>query len=260
MSSAVVIDVNQRLSEIETEINLHLKRQVEDVLAVGKLAAEAKSLIPHGGYTAWIENRLRLSPTLVRAYVRVFERFGGSKTANFAALGVSSILLLASPSVSDGTIAEVEARLETGQRLTTSEVEQIITSHRVIEGAGLGAKALLQTYGDNVKQVSGAALRSLVQVSEDATQRGMVTINGDDYVATAGLPAAVQQAVTSATKTRQEAHIGENADEIIYQRVRVQVAANVTNDVLVFRIKGASQLLKMGDEVELTITRKKSKQ
>lgn len=248
MSSAVVIDVNQRLNEIAVEIKARLKRQLEDVLEIGRLAAEAKSLLPHGSFTDWIEKTLDLSPTLVRAYIRVHERFA-DKAANFAALRVSAVLLLASPSVSDGTIAEVQARLEDGQKLTVSEVEQIIISHRIIEGAGIGAKALLETHGADVKQVSGAELRSLVQVAEDVTSRGMVTINGEDYVATGGLPAVVQQAVQSATRTRQEAHIGDSAGEWLMFN-NVPVAAMVVNGFLTLKIEGIERFFDKGKVIK----------
>lgn len=248
MSNAMVVDVGTRLGEIASEIRSRHKRQLDDMLAIGRLASEAKSLLPHGDFTAWVEQTLLLSPTLIRGYMRVYGRFQ-SKAANFAVLGVSSLLLLASPAVSDGVLGEIEARLLDGQKPTIAEVEQIIATHRTIESAGLIGRAMLEAYGGDVKQIPGSYVRSLVQVADDASTRGMVTIDGGDYVASGRFPAAMERAIEDATQTRREEHIGDNAGEWLLFN-NVPVAAMVVNGFLTLKIEGIERFFDKGKVIK----------
>lgn len=124
--------VEPRLDEIAQAINGRLKRQWEDVLAIGKLALEAKRLIPYGQFERWVDEKLQLSTRLIRGYVRVYERFESSEI--ISELPITAGLLLASPSVPDGALQEIEQRLESGERFSVAGVESILDKYRVLEG------------------------------------------------------------------------------------------------------------------------------
>lgn len=225
------IIVETRLSEIETEIKQHLKRQVDDVIAIGKLATEAKALIPYGGFTEWIKAKLELTPRLIQGYMRVYERFG-NEPKSFRLLKIASVLMLASPSTSDGAINEITSRLEQGERFSVEQVESVIDQYRVLEGAKIGSQTLLQNYGTNPdgtpsKSISRSALTSLAAVAEDGLKRGGVTIDGVDYPVNVALPQSVVAAVQYETNQRKIEHVDDNPTKWLYSEALVcEVAAD----------------------------------
>lgn len=217
MSDVIVVET--RLSEIKSEIHQHLKRQWDDVLEIGKLAIEAKSLIPHGGFTNWITDELGLSPRLIQGYMRVHERF--SQTEKFAALPVSALLMLASPSVQDGVLAEIGGQIDEGKKFTIEGVENVIDRYRVLEGTMLGSRALLENFGTKAdgspaKVISRSAITSLETVATDGLQRGAVTIEGIDVPVTLSLPPAIAAAMQQETKRRQSEHVDDNVSTKVY--------------------------------------------
>lgn len=229
--SQVIVDT--RLDEIEMEIKQHLKRQWDDVLAIGKLAIEAKGLIPHGGFTAWVNNDLGLSIRLIQGYMRIYERFSNTQTFRF--VPISGLLMLASPSVSDGLIVEVGSRIEQGEKFTVEGIDNLIDRYKVLEGAKIGSQALLANYatkadGRPAPTISRSAVTSLEKVADEGLRHGAVTIDGQDRPVNLALPQAVVLAVQHETSRRQSEHIDDNVVKKIYSEAVVCEIA--TDDAL----------------------------
>lgn len=227
MSEVVVVET--RLNEISATIKQHLKRQWEDVLTIGGLALEAKSLIPHGGFTDWITDELGLSPRLIQGYMRVYERFETRKV--FVNLPISALLLLASPSVPDGLVMEVSSRIEQGERFTVEGIDNLIDRYRGLEGAKIGSHLLLKNFGTNpdgslARSISRSALTSLEQVADEGLGRGALTLNGEDHSVNVTLPQTVMLVTQQETKRRQSEHIDDNTPTKVYSDAVVCEVAN----------------------------------
>ncbi len=251
-----VIVVEDRLIEIEGEIESRLKRQWDDVLVIGRLAIEAKSLLGHGKFTDWIKQRLQLSPSLIRGYMRFEERLG--KTTKFAVLPVSAGLLLASPSVPDGALAEIQRRLEDGETFKVDGVESIIDKYKVFQSVHIGAQALLQEYGANpdgtpTKKINRSDVTSLAVVTGEALERGVVNIEGEDQplpdmegaavfkpipdmpgVPIYTIPNTVKAAAKSASAQRQSEHVEDKMP--VLGRYKATVAGLVVNGFVTLKL------------------------
>lgn len=253
------IIVEPRLIEIKSEIHQHLKRQWDDVLAIGQLAIEAKGLIPHGGFENWIRDELRLSKSLIQGYMRVYTRF--SNAQSLRVLPVSALLLLASPSVSDGLIMEVGSRIEQGEKFTVEGVDNLIDRYRVLEGAKIGSHTLVKNFGTDedgnpLKVISRSALTSLEQIADEGLGCGALTINGEDYPVSLALPQSVMVATQQETKRRQSDHIDDNTStRIRTQATVVQVATDpVTKGYVMIRIQNQSVIDQLKEDQLVTIS------
>lgn len=258
MSSTAII-VETRLHEISSEIKNRLKRNFEDVLEIGKLALEAKGLIPHGGFINWITEDLGLSRRLISSYMRVYERF--NKRENFAHLPVSALLLLASPTVSDGLIEEVSSQIEQGERFTVEGIDNLIDRYRVLEGAKIGSEALLEHFGKKedgspAPTISRSAVTSLIKVADEGLQHGAITLDGVDRPVNLTLPQAVIEGVRQETQRRQSEHIDDNVVKKIYLKANVYAVNGylqlslVDNDPAMYKRLGNGQQVTISFEVK----------
>lgn len=259
---AVQTVVEPRLAEIKAEIGQHLKRQWEDVLAIGRLATEAKGLIPYGGFTQWIMDEVGLSPRLIQGYMRIYDRFDSRKL--FASLPISALLMLASPSVSDGVVMEISGRIDQGERFSIEAMEAVIDRYRVLEGAQIGSRALLQNYGTHpdgtmAKAIPRSALTSLADVATDGLQRGAVTIEGMDVPVTLSLPPAILAAVEAETKRRQADHVDDSPPKLRTRAVICQLPTDpMTRGYVMLRLADLNMVdhLAEGQSVTLVVDTK----
>lgn len=268
--------VNERLAEIEGEIKSRLKRQWEDVLEIGKLAIEAQGLVQYGQFQKWIRDQLHLSLSLIYGYMRCAQRL--SSCANFARLPITAGLLLASPSVPDGALAEIERRLADGETFTIAGVESIIDKYKVFQSVNVGGQAILQEYGmkngQPAKQINRPDITSLVTVTGEALERGVVNIEGDDHalpdahpkvmlkpiadlpnVPIFTIPNTVKAAAKSESARRQESHIQNHAAALVISNSET-IVTRIDGDQITLKNPGFQDELHEGDVVIVTIRRK----
>lgn len=251
--------VETRLDEIETEIKQHLKRQVDDVVMIGKLASEAKTLIPYGSFTEWIKAKLELTPRLIQGYMRVYERFGDDPKL-FRKLKIASVLMLASPSTSEGAINEIKNRLEQGEGFSVEQVESVIDRYHVLEGAKIGSEALLTNFGTKpdgslAPSISRSAVTSLMKVADEGLQHGTVTIDGKDHLINVTLPQSIIVATAQETSRRQSDHIDDN----VVKKVRSQAVVSSVSDAdvgtyVMLRVFDRSVFDQLGEGQQVTIS------
>jgi hypothetical protein len=88
---------NRALHLIANEIRATLKREVADVIKIGRLLAEAQAQLDHGEWMPWLEQEFSLSDRSARRYVATYEFTKSAKLAKSASskLGVSALFLLA---------------------------------------------------------------------------------------------------------------------------------------------------------------------
>jgi hypothetical protein len=79
-----------------------------------------------GGFTGWIERRLRMSQRTAYNLLEVHKRFGGESLQNLQNLPRSVLYLLAPESTPEAVRAEVIERAEAGEHFTRVQVKELI--------------------------------------------------------------------------------------------------------------------------------------
>ena len=116
-----------RLAELAVKARALGKRMLSDVLELGEIFLEARSLIAHGHWLRWLENELGLSEDMARRFMDVSEM---SKFRNLRDLGqqipLSALYALARPSTSEETRDAVLALCEAGETVSLADVQVTI--------------------------------------------------------------------------------------------------------------------------------------
>lgn len=118
------------MSEIDTEVilsteraKLMLKRTAEDIIAIGKELIFIKSKLKHGQFMPWVEHHFEMTRHTAFNFMNVAERFG----SNVEIFNISPSILyeLASPSTPDSLVEEVTSRIESGEKISFKEVQEL---------------------------------------------------------------------------------------------------------------------------------------
>ena len=111
------------------EIRSLAKRTVEDIIKIGRLLADAKRRIPHGGWLLWLEQEFGWSADTATNFMNLFKlsrRPKFRKIRNMAK-GLPSVLLYALGGASGDVADEMMERIERGESVTAPQVKQYIT-------------------------------------------------------------------------------------------------------------------------------------
>jgi hypothetical protein len=129
------------------------KRVVGDVIEIGRRLAECKAILKEERrWLAWIENEFQWSrntaENLINVHAMVRDKVSNFDTLN---LPISSLYLLAAPSIpNEAREAVIEAAAD-GERLSHAEVKEIVAEHsgngRVVEQSADKPKARTDTKG-----------------------------------------------------------------------------------------------------------------
>src|SRR6202044_960881 len=105
------------------------RRVIADVVEIGRRLCECKPLVGHGEWLFWLKREFDLSERTARNFMNAYE-FVESKSANVADLRieVSSLYLIAAPSVSDEVRAEVLRKAAAGA-VSHSDVKAMVRRH-----------------------------------------------------------------------------------------------------------------------------------
>jgi hypothetical protein len=114
------------LAEHAAEIRRLGKRVFEDVIEIGRRLNECRAILKEdGGWRAWLETELRLSPQTAGRFIQVYERRSNLEHLD---VPISTLYLLAAPSTPDEARAEVFARAEAGEAVTVADVKRSIAT------------------------------------------------------------------------------------------------------------------------------------
>lgn len=121
-------DVEQRLEDIAKGIETV---QATAIIKIGERLAEARDLFRYdrreGGFTGWVERRLKINYDSALRMIHVYERLGQSpeSSRDFQSLSREALFQLAAPSTPAEVRAEVEQLLIDGQKVTAADVKKL---------------------------------------------------------------------------------------------------------------------------------------
>lgn len=122
-----------------------------NMLQLGRVFTDAKALVPHGQWAAWVSENTGISERYAQQFMQAYSRFGESQ--NFAALGKSKILrLLALPE------GEETAFIEANDVSAMSVRELETTIKRAREEARAEAQSEMRAEIEHAAQVGRESL------------------------------------------------------------------------------------------------------
>ena len=101
------------------------KRVRENVIEIGRRLHEAKQLVGHGGWEAWLKKEFDWSQGTATNFMNLWELAEYYKSRNFQDLNIplSALYLLAKSSTPEAVRTEVVARAEAGEPITVKAVK-----------------------------------------------------------------------------------------------------------------------------------------
>lgn len=121
-----------RLSELKGRIATNLKRTIDDILAIGEDLCEARQLVRHGRWAAWLKDNFEtvygLSPSTADRFMDTFSRFGESPDQAHE-IGIPSLLYQLS-NAPQTAVEDVINRIQNGQTPNNKQTGAIIQTHK----------------------------------------------------------------------------------------------------------------------------------
>jgi hypothetical protein len=113
---------------------------VKASLRIGECFAAAQEIFRYrrneGGFTGWIESRLKYSTSTVYRLIDAYKKFGcGESFPNWETLPVSALYLLAAPSTPESAVEAIADRIDAGEKLSCAEVTEVIAEAKGKTGA-----------------------------------------------------------------------------------------------------------------------------
>ena len=104
------------------------KRILEDIVHIGCRLKEAKDILRHGGWEAWLEKEFGWSADTALNFMRVYEFSQDCKSRNFRDLRIapSALYVLARPSTPQTVKNEITKRAEAGEKITLKTVKKAL--------------------------------------------------------------------------------------------------------------------------------------
>ncbi len=106
------------------EIQKRVRRAKQDILDIGRLLIEVRSVLEHGQFETWLGQEIAWSPRTAYNFIYVYERFGD--VTNFAKMDmdISAAYLLAAPKTPQVIVDEFLVRAQLGERITFKTVRK----------------------------------------------------------------------------------------------------------------------------------------
>jgi Protein of unknown function (DUF3102) len=132
------------------EIQKRVRRAKQDILDIGRLLVEVRSILEHGQFETWLVQEIAWSPRTAYNFIYVYERFGN--VANFARMDmdISAAYLLAAPKTPQVFVDEFLNRARAGERITFKTVRKELKDGQIRvsakpQAAGLSSKSAPHT-------------------------------------------------------------------------------------------------------------------
>lgn len=72
----------QQVTQLEVEINYYKNQTVQNFLEVGKRLVKAKTLVPHGEWSAWLKDKVDFTDRTAQRLMESYKRFGNTTLAS----------------------------------------------------------------------------------------------------------------------------------------------------------------------------------
>ena len=109
-----------------TVIRSRLRRTSEDMLEIGRQLVAAKTALPHGAWSEWLETECDLSERTAQNFLRAASTFAESAIISDLAPTSVTRLAAAPPAAREAVLR----RLEAGERVTGAEIDRIARASR----------------------------------------------------------------------------------------------------------------------------------
>ena len=161
-----------------SEIHVLGKRAATDIITIGQYLTEVKERIGHGNWLPWLEAEFGWTIKTAQNFMRVY---GAFKNENFSHLEVdiSSLYLLAAPSMDDEVRERVMERAEEGEPVTRETVKREQERQKItkvpkallkyITDAGMTTSVIMR--GGGMEKVCEGWTRELAQTVLSMMQR-----------------------------------------------------------------------------------------
>ena len=170
---------DERLETIAKDIET---THTNAVLHIAARLAEARDIFRYrrdeGGFSGWVEARLRYSRSTVYNLLSIHERFGGEKNLSkwLDTFPASILYLLAAPSTPEAAKTEIIARAQAGEPVTAAEVKRVVDSAK---GKQPAKKSRRETYPKEQAFEVGAELKVLVATKAQGWTGAIVGTQGE---------------------------------------------------------------------------------
>lgn len=111
------------------KIRALVKTTVAAVVDAGNELIVVKEKVGHGNFKAWIESECGFSHSTALNYMRAAE-FAKTKIATITLLNPRSVYMLAAPTAPKAAVAEIEARLSTGESFSDRKIADVLDQAR----------------------------------------------------------------------------------------------------------------------------------
>jgi Protein of unknown function (DUF3102) len=124
---ALANQADRTLASHAVAIRALSKRVVADVIEIGRRLTECRVILKgHGGYRAWVDSELGLSPQTAGRFIQVYELSQGRSNLEHLDLPVSALYLLAAPSTPKSAREAIIERAQAGEPVSVAKVNQTI--------------------------------------------------------------------------------------------------------------------------------------
>jgi Protein of unknown function (DUF3102) len=113
------------------EIQKRVRRAKQDIIDIGRLLVEVRSVLEHGQFETWLLQEIAWSPRTAYNFIYVHERFG--EVANFAKMDmdISAAYLLAAPKTPQVVVDTFLSRARAGERITFKTVRKELKGEKI---------------------------------------------------------------------------------------------------------------------------------
>lgn len=121
--------------------------QIADIILIGRLLTDAKSMLPHGAWLPWLRSEAHLSPASATNYINANAFTRNHKFAIVANLTPATLYRLARPSTPRATVDQIMALAKSGP-VSKRDADAIFRAHRPAKAtdlftvAGIGSALL----------------------------------------------------------------------------------------------------------------------
>lgn len=148
------------------EIQKRVRRAKQDILDIGRLLIEVRSVLEHGQFESWLGQEIAWSPRTAYNFIYVYERFGD--ITNFAKMemDISAAYLLAAPKTPQVIVDEFLNRAQSGERITFKTVRRELMDEKLrLSGKNqmreISQKSSSMAYATVQSVTDGAEVKSL---------------------------------------------------------------------------------------------------
>lgn len=169
------------LPQLEVEIKFYLGQTAQNIIEVGKRLIQAKSLVQHGDWQAWLNDNFQLAERTARRFMQISERFNKMVDVDhFQPSQLTELLALPDAEETERFIAEKAAEGKAVAEMTIKQLRGEIAEYKkTIEDKDKAyQQSLFDLKEDNKKQLEDLN-EELAELEQELKDRP--TVEPEDY-------------------------------------------------------------------------------